>query len=92
MSTPGMAAELKRVRRLRRLLEPLAVLYEKTVLEAHKEPFEVRFNIQESADHLRDDDHVANTFHIIDGGSLQAAHEVWQEFRRFEMARREQSD
>ena len=87
-----MAAERERVGRLRRLLEPLAVLYEKTVLEANKEPFEVRFKIQQSTDHLMDDDHVANTFHIIDGGSLQAAHEVWQEFRRLEMARRQQSD
>lgn len=34
-----IAVELKRVRRVRRLLEPLAVLYEKAVMDARKWPF-----------------------------------------------------
>jgi hypothetical protein len=79
-----IAADLKRVRRLRRSLEPLATLYEKAVLEACKEPFEVRLKIRQSTDHLRENYHGAETVHIIDEEPLQAAHEVWQEYHRIE--------
>lgn len=84
MSVLDLAAELKRVHRLRRLLEPLAVLYEKTVLEACKEPFEVRLTARQSTDYASEHYPAAGTIHIIDGESLQAAYEVWQEYHRIE--------
>jgi len=86
-----MTTEKDRAGRLRRLLGPLAVLYEKAVLEARKEPFEVRLKVQQSPDHLRENHHGAETVHIIHGESLQAAHEVWQEYRRIEKKLPEQN-
>jgi len=85
-----MAAELKRVGRLRRLLEPLAVLYEKTVLEARKEPFEVRLTCQQSLDNVSGN-FPLGPIHVIEGDSLQAAYEVWQENNRIEKELREKS-
>lgn len=91
MSVLDMAAELKRVHRLRRLLEPLAVLYEKTVLEACKEPFEVRLTARLSTDCAGEHYPAAGTIHILDGESLQAAYEVWQEYHRIERELLQQS-
>jgi hypothetical protein len=76
--------ELERIGSLRKSLEPLAVLYQKTVLEPRKEPFEVRLTTQQSADHLSEDYYGEDTVHIIDGESLKAVHEVWQEYRQTE--------
>ena len=87
-----MAVETKKVGRLRRLLEPLAVLYEEAVLKSRKEPFEVTLRVRQSTDHQRDNYHVSDTIHIIDGETLQAVHEVWQEFRLLERALLEQDD
>ena len=92
MSAIEMDKELERIGGLRRSLEPLAVLYEKAVLEAGKEPFEVRLTTQQSTDHLSESYHGADTFHIIDGESLQAVHEIWQEYRRIELQLLEQSE
>jgi cell division protein YceG involved in septum cleavage len=92
MSAIEMDKELERIGALRRSLEPLAVLYEKAVLEAGKEPFEVRLTTQQSTDHLSENYHGADTFHIIDGESLQAVHEIWQEYRRIELQLLEQSE
>ncbi len=80
-------AELETVGRLRRLMEPLAVLYEKTVPGLR---FEVRMSVRESADCPRDNDGAAVTIHIMDAETLQAAYEVWQEYRRIERALLEQ--
>ncbi len=79
-----MHEELKRIGGLRKSLEPLAVLYEKTVLDAHKEPYEVRLTTQQSPDHLSDTYDGGDTFHIIDGESLQAVYRIWQEYRQIE--------
>ena len=79
-----MAAELKRVGRLRRLLEPLGVLYEKTVLAACREPFEVSLSCQQDMDYISENDPNAGTIHIINGESLQAAYEIWQQYDRLE--------
>lgn len=79
-----MHEELEKIGRLRKCLEPLAVLYKKAVLEAHKEPYEVRLTTQQSADHLSEDYNGEDTIHIINGESLQAAYEVWQEYRQTE--------
>ena len=92
MSSGDMAAEQKRVGRLRRLLEPLAVLYEKAVLEACKDPFEVRFVIHTGVDYPREESHGAEPVHIINGEPLQAAYEVWQEYRRTEREQLEQAE
>jgi len=91
MSLPDIATELNRVRRLRRLLEPLAVLYEKTVLEAGEEPFELRLTARQITNYGRENDPALGTIHIIDGESLQATHEVWQEYHRIERELMEQS-
>lgn len=85
MSAIEMDKELEKIGGLRRSLEPLAVLFEKAVLEACKEPFEVRLTAQQSADHVSDHYDGSDTFHIIDGESLQAVHEIWQEYRRIEL-------
>jgi hypothetical protein len=79
-----MHEELERVGRLRKSLEPLAVLYEKAVLEARKEPYEVRLTTQQSPDHLSDTYDGGHTVHIIDGESLWAVYQVWQEYRQIE--------
>jgi hypothetical protein len=79
-----MSTEQKRISRLRKSLEPLAVLYEKAVLQTLKEPSEVRLKIQQSTDHLSESYSGEETVHIIDGESLRAAHEAWQEYRRLE--------
>ena len=91
MSTLDMAAELQRVSRLTRLLAPLAVLYEEVVLDASVEPCEISLRFQQSAVHLADNSDVAETVHFIDGETLQAAYEVWQEYRRIERELLEQS-
>jgi len=80
-----MDKKLEKIGSLRKSLEPLAVLYEKAVLEARKEPFEVRLTTQQSADHLSDNYHGEDTVHIIDGESLQAVYEIWQEYRQIEL-------
>jgi len=80
-----MNEKLEKIGSLRKCLEPLAVLYEKAVLEAHKEPYEVRLTTQQSADHLSDTYHGEDTVHIIDGESLQAVYEIWQQYRQIEL-------
>lgn len=92
MSLRDIAAELKRAGRLRRSLDALAALYEKAVLEASMEPFEVRLSVKQSTDHLGDKYHGVETTHIIDGQSLQAAYDVWQGYVRIERALLEQSN
>jgi len=79
-----MYKDLEKFRNLRKALEPLAVLYERTVLDARKEPFEVRLTIQQSADHLGENYSGENVVHIINGESLQAVYEIWLENRRIE--------
>ena len=91
MSKLDMAAELERITRLAELLEPLAVLYEEVVMDACKEPCEISLRVQQSAVHLADNYGVAETVHFIDGETLQAAYEVWQEYRRIERELLEQS-
>ncbi len=85
-----MKAELDRVGRLTRLLEPLALLYDNVVLDARVEPYEIGLRVQQSTVPLRDNYGVAETVHFIDGETLQAAYEVWQEYRRIERALLEQ--
>ncbi len=92
MSTLDMAAELERVSRLTRLLTPLAVLFEKAVMDTGKEPHEISLRVQRSAVHLADNYGVAETVHFIDGETLQATYEVWQEYRRIERDLLDQSD
>lgn len=82
-----MDKKLEKIGGLRKSLEPLAVLYEKAVLEARKEPFEVRLTTQQSTDHLSENYHGEDTVHIIDGESLQAVYEIWQEYRQIELER-----
>ena len=91
MSTPDMETELEKVSRLTRLLAPLAVLYEKAVMDASKEPYEINLRVQRRAAHLEGNSGVAETIHLIDGETLQAAYEVWQEYRRIERELLEQS-
>jgi len=91
MPLPDIATELNRVRRLRRSLEPLAILYEKTVLEAGEEPFELRLTARQITKYARENDPALGTIHIIDGESLKATHEVWQEYHRIERELMEQS-
>lgn len=79
-----MHEELEKIGSLRIRLEPLAVLFKKAVLDAHKEPYEVRLTAQQSADHLSEDYDGEDTLHIIDGESLRAVYEVWQEYRQSE--------
>ena len=86
-----MTAELKRVRRLRILLEPLAVLYQKAVLEARKEPFEVSLSVTQSLDYASENHPEAGTVHVIDGEPLQAVYEIWQEYHRIESELMDQS-
>lgn len=92
MSMLDIEAELNRVGRLMRLLKPLAVIYEKVVLDASVEPVEISLRVQQSAVHLADNYGVAETVHIINGETLQAAYEVWQEYRRIERDLLDQSD
>lgn len=84
MSMLDIEAELDRVGRLKRLLEPLALLYEKVVLDASVEPCEISLRLQQSAAHPVDNYGVAETVHIFNGETLMAAYEVWQEYRRIE--------
>jgi len=86
-----MGEKLERIGRLRRTLEPLAMLYKKAVLDTRKMPFEVRLTAHQSTDHLSENYHGEDTVHIIGGESLHAAHEVWREYRRIEMQLLEQS-
>ena len=79
-----MAAELKRVGRLRRLLEPLGVLYEKTVLATCREPRGISLRCQKDMDYISQNDPDAGAIHMINGESLQAAHEIWQQYDRLE--------
>jgi len=79
-----MSTEQKRISRLRKSLEPLAVLYEKAVLPTLKDPSEVRLRVQQSTNHLSENYSGEETVHIIDGESLRAAHEAWQEYRQVE--------
>ena len=83
-STLNMHEKLEKIGSLRKRLEPLAVLYKKAVLDAHKEPYEVRLTTQQSADHLSEEYDGEDTVHIIDGESLRAVYEVWQEYRQTE--------
>ncbi len=87
-----MKAELDRVGRLTRLLEPLALLYDNVVLDAGVELYEIGLRVQQSTVPLRDNYGVAETVHFIDGETLQAAYEVWQEYRRIERDLLDQSD
>lgn len=80
----GMAAELNRVGRLRRLLEPLGELYESTVLAACREACEVSLSCLQDLDHTSVNDPDARTIHIINGESLQVAYELWQQYDRLE--------
>ena len=80
-----MNENLEKIGSLRKCLEPLAVLYEKAVLDARKEPYEVRLKTQQSADHLSDTYHGEDIVHIIGGESLQAVYEIWQEYRQIEL-------
>jgi len=91
MLTLDMAAELERVSRLTRLLAPLAVLYEKAVMDDCKEPYEINLRVQRRAAQLEGNSGVAETVHFIDGETLQAAYEVWQAYRRIERDLLEQS-
>jgi len=84
MSTLDIAAELEKVSRLTRLLEPLAVLYEKAVMDARKRPHEINLRVQRTVVFSEDNYGVAETVHFIDGETLQAVYEVWQEYRRIE--------
>jgi len=79
-----MREKLQKIRSLRKSLEPLAVLYKKAVLDAGKEPFEIQLKAKQSTDPLRADHNGEDIVHIIDGESLQAVHEIWQENRRIE--------
>ena len=89
-STLNMHENLEEIGSLRKRLEPLAVLFKRAVLDAHKEPYEVRLTIQQSADHLSEDYDGKDTVHIIDGESLRAVYEVWQEYRQTEKSLLEQ--
>ncbi len=84
MSLPNIATELNRVRRLRRLLEPLAVLYDKTGLDAGEEPFQLRLSAHLITNHAAKNSPALETIHIIDGESLKVTHEIWQEYRQIE--------
>lgn len=75
---------------LRRLLEPFAVLYEKAIVAAGKEPSEVRLKAQHSAVYPAEANYGTETVHIIGGESLQVIYEVWKECRRIELAKHEQ--
>lgn len=79
-------SDFERVSRIRRALEPLGVLYEKVVVETNVEPYEVRLRIQVCDDPLALYPAAGQPPHIIDGESLEAAHEVWQEYRRTEQS------
>jgi hypothetical protein len=79
-------ADFERISRLRRALEPFAVLYEKVVVESRVEPFEVRLRIEVCDDPLAQYPMPGQTVHIVDGESLEAAHDVWQEYRRAEQS------
>ena len=85
MSTIEMGNKLEKIGGLRKSLEPLAVLYKKAVLDTSKKPFEVRLTVRQSTDHLSENYHGEDTVHIIGGESLQAVHEIWQEYRRIEL-------
>ena len=85
MSTIEMGKKLEKIGGLRKSLEPLAVLYKKAVLDTSKKPFEVRLTVRQSTDHLSENYHGEDTVHIIGGESLQAVHEIWQEYRRIEL-------
>jgi len=87
-----MHEKLEKIRSLRRSLEPLAVLFEKAVLEANKEPFEVSMKAHQSADLLDPSHNGEDTVHIIDGESLQAVHEIWREHLRIERQLQDQLD
>ena len=91
MSLPDIATEFNRVRRIRNLLEPLAVFYEKTVLEAGGEPFELRLTARQLTSYARESAPAFGPVHSIDGESLKATHEVWQEYRRIERELMERS-
>ena len=86
-----MQKKLEKIRILRRRLEPLALLYQKTVLDARKEPFEVRLTARQTADHVAEKYYGEDTVHIINGESLQAVYEIWQENCRIERQLSEQS-
>ena len=92
MSTIEMGKKLEKIGGLRKSLEPLAVLYKKAVLDTSKKPFEVRLTARQSTDHLSENYHGEDTVHIIGGESLQAVHEIWQEYRRIELQLLEQSE
>ncbi len=77
-------SDLGRVSRIRRALEPFGVLYEKVVVETGAEPYEVRLRIQVCDDPLAQYPMAGQSVHIIDGESLEAAHDVWQDYRRRE--------
>lgn len=79
-------ADFERVSRIRRALEPFGVLYEKVVVESGVEPYEVRLRIEVCDDPLAQYPMPGQTVHIIDGESLEAAHDVWQEYRRTEQS------
>lgn len=79
-------SDFERVSRIRRALEPLGVLYEKVVVDMNTEPYEVRLRIQVCDDPLAQYPMAGQPVHIIDGESLEAAHDVWQEYRRAEQS------
>lgn len=79
-----MPTEREIIGRIRRALEPLEFLYKKAIVEACKEPFEVRLMVKESAGHLSENFDGAQIVHIIGGESLWAVHEAWQEYCRME--------
>ena len=85
-----MNAELERIRRVRSLLEPLAVLYEKAVKGARTESFEIRLNVTPSTDYASGVDPAVGTTHIMDGKSLRAVHEIWKHYQQTEREMMEQ--
>ena len=54
-------------------------------------PKEINLRVQRSAVHLVDDCGVTETVHFIDGETLRAAYEAWQEYRRIERELLDQS-
>jgi len=89
MTNWGPEKNLEQVSRITRLLEPLVVLYERTVQASGKNPSEVWLQIQQTTYEPRDQDEPFGTVHFIDGETLQAVFEIWQHYRQIEIGLRE---
>lgn len=79
-----MQTEREKLSKVRRMLEPLAVLYTKAIVEARKRPEEVRLTIRQSPDLLSENPAISNLVHIVSGETLWAAHEAWLDYQRIE--------